>query len=274
MSKDSWGNANLADTGRWKLYLEVSADGMCALLKNIEGEEKPIVLTKKEWEAKESEILANIENTVYDNPRILDDFATTIVITTDKALWIPTELTDDDEYDENLFTCVYPAERGDIFSDFGEDKVCLYTLAPGLNAFFQRTLPGCKITSHLSVLSRHFGDREAQKISARPEEPAKPTIYVNIRKNYADIFAYYKGEMLCGAAHQWREWSDIAYKIFLIADTYRLNHSETTIEILAKEHHFESLYDALSEFFSEVKINDDRESETDLPFHLLSITGI
>lgn len=217
------------DTGMWRLVLSVSDDGIIALLRNITvpASEGTHILFRKEWECKNEELLSNIEGAVYDNPRILEDFATHIVVTTAKALWIPSELVDEDEVDDKYFNCVFPCDIEDISLDIGENESCAYTLTPGLNSFLRRTLPGCKVTSHLSIIKSEF-----EKAKSRSDyEEKENRIYVNIRKDHADIFAFSSGRFLCGAVHEWKEITDIVYKTLLISDAYGLDPKETAVKL-------------------------------------------
>lgn len=223
---------NFADTGLWKLIISVSQTGVAAVLKNIaDPDHTPVILFQDVWPKDEANLLERIEASVYENPRILEDFATHIIIYTPKVLWIPAEFTEDEEFDENLYTCVYPAAPTDIFADFGDEQVCLYSLYPGLNSFFQRTLPGCKVSSHLSILKSHFEERELERISAMEMREDLKSAYVNIRNDEADIFVFVNGKFICGATHPWREISDIAYNIFLVLQAYNLKPTDSDITV-------------------------------------------
>lgn len=242
--------ASVSDTGQWRLIVDISDRGMSAVLKNTESDYVPPVLVMKaEWSPDSANLLEWIESAVYDHPRLLDDFATHIIITTPSALWIPAELTDDEEFDEKLFTVVYPSKTEDINADFGGDEVCLYTLTPGLNSFLQRTMPGCKITSHLSVLKKEF-----EKL-VKGETFAEDTgLFINIRDGYADIFAFSNGDFICGASHPWLAMEDIAYKTLLMCRAYDLPFRETNTVIVPGKLNPDELKSFFSRFFKEVSV--------------------
>lgn len=244
---------NFSDTGEWKLVLSISSSGISAVFKNLIDEDAaPLLFFKNTWDTADINLMNEIEASIYDNPRILEDFATNIVVTTPEALWVPAEFTEDDEFDVNLFTCAYPANDDDIFSDFGNEEVCLYSLVPGLKAFLQRTLPGCKISSHLSVIKPVFESLEMQKMVSESANNAFAGIYINIHENFADIFAFFNGRFLCGATHQWHDIADIAYKVVLVADTYKFSRKETCLNIVGFDAASNDLADMLGEFFASV----------------------
>lgn len=245
------GMASLADTGQWRQIVEISSYGMSAVLKNTDFPETPaIVIFKTDWNDSKEDLLANIEAVVYDNPRMLEDYSTQVVLNTPRSLWIPSVRTDDEEFDPELFTCVYPVNPDDINADFGREEVCLYTLVPGLGSFLQRTLPGVKINSHLSVLKKVFETMEANNINILKPE-TKDSIYVNIQQDYADIFAFHNGEFLCGASHDWAEATDLLYRILMVAKAYTIQAGDASLSFIAPEESTKSFRETFAKFFKE-----------------------
>lgn len=244
----------LADTGQWRMIVTVSFSGISAILRNVMYPGvNPVPLFRKDWVADESNILDFVEAAVYDNPRLLDDFSTQILIYTAKSLWIPAELTEDEEYDEKFFTSVYPSRPEDIFADFGDKEVCLYTLAPGLNSFFQRTLPGCKIASHISILKREFQKSELSFSHDFSNVVPFETIYINCRREDADFFAFQNGNFLSGVTHRWKSFSDLVYWALLLCKVYDLDPEEMRIVLLGDSSITAGIGTAFSSFFLNVQ---------------------
>lgn len=261
---------SFTDTGQWRLIVSLSADKISAVLKNIvDPSIPPTLFFRKEYSGASGNLLREIETAIYDNPRMLEDFATHIVITTPYALWVPSEFTDEDEFDPNLFACVYNAQAEDIFSDLGEEEVCLYSLTTGLKSFLGRTLPGCKVSSHLSILKQVFAENESSKVQENPQSNSK-SIYVNIHGNLADIFAFSDGEFLCGASHEWVALSDIAYKVLLIAKTYYLNPEETDLTLVSDEDAADGMHLLLIDLFRNMNFIPLPEVSTRLEIPLTS----
>lgn len=243
------------DTGLWKLFISIAPTGMAGILKRADSPERPpILLFRKSWEDNGSDFLHHIESTVYDNPRILDDFATRIIITAPKSLWIPAEMAEEDDYDEKYFTSIYPAESEDIFADFLDDKICLYTSAPGLKSFLNRTLPGCRIQSHISMLESSLGNNSSDL----------PVINVNIRQGEADILAYNQSHLISSSTQLWREIPDLAYRIFLLADAYGWPRHTLEINIIGSPEYSMALKEYLDQFVKNISIAEIPESMTEL----------
>ena len=213
---------DLSDTGQWRLVVSVAADGVSAALRAVdEAGTRPLLLFRESWTPEESSLLHRIETAVYDHPRLLDDFATEIVVTTSRALWVPAESLDTEGAEEELFTCVYPASPEDIHVDVQQDMACLYTLVPGLSGFLSRTMPGARIRSHQTLLHERFS-RQAS---------GTPRLYADIRDGEADFMAFDGRQLLCAATAPWRAPADAGYRLFLMADTYGLDISASEVHL-------------------------------------------
>lgn len=193
------------DTAYWRLTVHISRTGMSAYLKNEEDPTEPVVtLFSDTWVRNDESLLRHIETVVYDHPQLLDDFSTDIVISTDRALWVPREMLDEPGSEYEIFNRIYRAEEEDISVDEFEDMACLYTLVPGLLPFIRRTLPGARTWCQQTVAVRRFIDRGADM----------PRVYVDIRPGETDIMAFDGRRLLMSATHPWRDRMEIAYHIF------------------------------------------------------------
>ena len=231
------------DSGLWKLVISISSREIMALMKHVEDKElKPRMMFRVPLEGEESTILRRIESAVYDNPRIMDDYSTEIIITTPKTVWVPAELLEDEESEASYLTEIYPAEDEDIFSNANEEEGCIATFLPGLLSFLNRTLPGCRIYSHIFLLNREFNGSH-QDMSR---------IYVSIRDGEADLLAYRKGELLSASTHSWEAVADIAYYIFLLADAYSIDHEKMEVFISGTQENKKALETQMKEIISHV----------------------
>ena len=215
---------SFVDTGHWKLLLTITADGMVGLIKNIQQTNKnPLLLFRNNWNADEGESLKNVENTVYENPRMLDDFATQIIIEAPKSLWIPSKFAEEDEYDDKYFTKVYKALPEDIFADFYDEEICLFTLMPGLKSFLSRTLPGCRISSHIAILKEYY----------QAKIKGGNYIFLDIRDKAIDILAFSNKKFLSAATHPCEDFEELRYRILLLADAYNLELKSLNLSVFA-----------------------------------------
>ncbi len=212
---------SFSDIGTWHLMIYISETGMSAFLKNHEEQTQPPVnLFETSWKFSEESLKHNIETAVYDNPRLLDDYATEIIIQSRKTLQVPTSIIDENEgADETLFCNIFSVEPDDIFSDLNGEETTIYSLAPGLPAFLRRTLPGAKVKSHLSCLINYLRNRTSDKIR----------IYCDVRKDEVDLIAFNGTNLISAATQEWSTPDDISYRILLLIQAYDLTAENVEI---------------------------------------------
>jgi len=213
------------DTADWRLIVYISRTGMSAYLKNEEDPTEPVItLFSRSWDADDDALLQRIETAVYENPQLLDDFSTDIVIVTEKTLWAPRKLMDESEGEEEIFNKVYKASYEDIFIDELDDKICMYTLVDGLQPFLRRTLPGARTRCQQTLEVSRYVDRFADM----------PRLYVDIRDGEADYIAFDGKRLLIAATHLWKDKMEIAYQVFNIMDIYGLDREECQVSLSGK----------------------------------------
>ena len=210
------------DTAEWKLVIYIYKGGMSAYLKNVENPLEGIVeLFKERWKTDEFQLLKNIEDCVYNHPQLLDDFATDIVICTDKLLWIPEAVAEDDQDSHDLYFEVFPTDEENVFTDQIGDVLSVYSLTEGLPSFLRRTLSGARVRSHLTILLEKFSKQLSDQ----------PTLYVDIREDEADYLLIDDGKLLLGATHPWNNPMDIGYMVMNVFNVYGLNPREASVSL-------------------------------------------
>lgn len=231
------------DTAEWKLVIYISERGMSAYLKNVENPLEGIVeLFKEDWNRDEYLLLKRIETCVYNHPQLLDDFATDIVICTDKLLWIPEKTVDDEQELSNLYSKVFPTDEENIFTDQTGDVLSVYSLTEGLPSFLRRTLSGARVRNHMSVLLEKFSKQVNDQ----------PTLYVDIRASEADYLLIDNGKLLLGATHPWNSPMDIGYMVMNVFKVYGLNPREASVSISGMMDDKQNLIKSLREQISYV----------------------
>lgn len=212
----------ISDPSEWRLVCVITATGLEAYLRNLEDPTAEVECLLRESWGKTENILKELENAVYDNPQLLDDFSTDMAIVSERTLWVPREVMESsDDMCDSYFTELFGGEQDDIMRDYLGDKVCMYTLTPGLRAFLDRTFPGARIRNQQSVIVARFGDRIADM----------PRIYIDIREGEADFIAFEDTRLLTAVTHDWRSIEDIQYHLFNIMDVYGLDRRHIHISL-------------------------------------------
>ena len=212
--------ADYADTGQWRLIVNIFTTGISAYLENtIHKDVEPQELFSTFWDSPSGDLLKHIENAVYDHPRVLDDFSARIVVYDRKTLFMPTELlTETEGSEEAYYTSVYPGEEADVMCDTDKDVTAAFMLAPGLRGFLGRTFPGARISSHLMDI-----------VSANRRTGEGLRLVVRVRKGEADYVLFTDDALLSASTHSWSRGEDICYTAFNLLDVYGANPAETEI---------------------------------------------
>lgn len=216
--------ADYADTGQWRLIVNIYPTGMTALLENtIHQDVETQQLFSITWEADADTLLHNIENAVYDHPRILDDFSACIILFDRHTLFIPTFLVEEEEgLEEEFFTSLYNAEGSDVISETDKDLTAVSSLAPGLKGFLSRTFPGARVSTNLmyqvSRLRKENGERGKTM-----------TVTLRETQNEADFILLDGEKLISASTHTINAPADVTYHIYNIIDSYNINVAEVDI---------------------------------------------
>lgn len=215
--------ADYADTGQWRLLVRIYMNGMSAHLENtIHTELEPQQLFAATWDPGEGTLLQNVENAVYDHPRVLDDFSARIVVYDPKTVFIPTRLAEETEgAEETYYTAIYEADPADVMTDTDADITVAYSPSPGIKGFLNRTFPGARIGCHLMELVKQLRKRTVGH-----------TLYVEARGEETDFVLLDGEKLLSASTHPVIAESDIVYHALNIIDVYGLSPKETEIQFL------------------------------------------
>lgn len=209
--------ADMLDTGQWHLALNISSRGIGAwLVPDRNLGRAPRIIMEETLQESEDGLLSRIENAVYDNPTVLDDYSADIIIECDRQLWLPSELYPSDEDCAEAYIGVYGGDGYDVMvDDLGKEKVA-YSLCPGLRSFMQRSFSGARIWSQQSLL---------KEAGMQPHDGSKCVI--DIRETSVDIVLLDRGVLQSAATHRWKTPGDIAYALINTLETYEVNPKET-----------------------------------------------
>lgn len=209
--------ADFADTGQWRLIIEIKEDGLEATLQNtIHPELPPQPLCKSPWKAGEISLMRLLENAVYNNPRLLDDFATRIILFPSKIMFLPSEVTaNTEETEAGIFCKIFDARESDVMSDKEGNLTAAWVMGEGVKGFIQRTFPGARVTAHLLEKIRNLKKRGISSI-----------LYAEVRRNMADIIFLYEGNLMAAASHKVNNREDLDSLIAKTLKSYGFSSDE------------------------------------------------
>lgn len=216
--------ADYADTGQWRLIVRIYPSGMTALLENtLHDDVEPQQLFATQWEVGRDNLLHHIENAVYDNPRVLDDFSAKIVLFDRRTLFIPTAYLEEHEgAEEEIYTALYTADPADVIVETDKDLTALSSFAPGLKGFLNRTFPGARVSANLmDSVSRLRRENGAGGM--------RMEVAVRDRDKEADFILLDGSDLISASTHSVSGDADVTYHIYNIIDSYGLDAASVSI---------------------------------------------
>ncbi|MDE5773422.1 MAG: DUF3822 family protein [Muribaculaceae bacterium] len=228
---------DFTDTGLWRLIIFISRRGMTAMLRHTDDPTQPLVLLfETEWETDDAHLLSRIESGIYDNPRVLEDYATDIIIRTETLTWVPTKIINENEVEETVFSTIFPTCNATPMTECVGDMTALFALTSGLEAFIRRTIPGARVRSHLGVLVEYMGKMTGNNTQ----------VFVDITSGQADILLFDKQCISAAVTHQWRAVSDIGYRICQVAESLGLKPGQLEVSLSGLKEECNELKDILT----------------------------
>lgn len=209
--------ADFADTGQWRLILNIRHNGLDAFLENTihkDVEIQPFCSTR--WDEDTSKLKEHIENAVYSNPRLLDDFATSIILYEQNVMFIPTHLAEmSRESETHLYQMVYSASADDIMTNEQDGISAVWCMAPGVKSFLLRTFPGARISCNL-----------LESVNSVRKNYGK-TVCVNFRDDETDIILADGSKLFSATTHKISQPEKIACHILNTLDIYDFKLKDT-----------------------------------------------
>lgn len=217
--------ADYADTGQWRLIMRISTKGMNAFLENtMYPDLPPEQLFSSTWKGKGKELLAHIENAVYDHPRVLDDFAARITIEDADTIFVPTDkINDDDTFAPSFYTELFGGEEKDVMYDTEEEVTAVFRGVAGLKDFLSRTFPGARIDNHLMSLFK-----DCRQISGCQ-------ITIDVREEDADFVLTDSGSLISASTHFINGDNDVAYHLFNIINVYDYDPMKMSVSVAGRK---------------------------------------
>lgn len=236
------GYSDFMDTGQWHLAVNISKHGFGAwLLPDASLGRPPRVIISQAWQPSEEGLLHRIEDAVYDNPTVLDDYSADIIVECDRQLWLPASLYPSDDECAEAYVSIYGGDILDVMiNDLGKEK-CAFMLTPGLKSFMQRSFPGARIWSQQSLL---------KEAASQPHDSFK--CLIDVRDTTMDVILLCRGELQCASTHLWKTETDIAYVLLNILQTYDAPSTDTEIVFSGRRDIRQSLGKTLLPYFKSI----------------------
>lgn len=197
----------VGDTGLWRLTVEISEGRMRAWLRQIaEAGAKMQPIADVRWS--DDQYLHNVENAVYDNPSVLDDFEADIIITSERYMFLPDTLGADTSLCRTAYAQIYgEVEAEDVMVSCNGAYSCVCMPVAGLRSFLARTFSGARISSHISRLVSYWQSVAGSGL----------WLYVSAADGHADIVALNNTHLVVAVTKVYEQAADLLYHIVCVA---------------------------------------------------------
>lgn len=193
-----------ADIRRYKLHLLLSEREMNAFFSSYTPDGHAPHLGCRTKYAADDNLLAHIENAVYDNSILLEDYQTDILLDTDKILFFPPDTEADVIH--AAMKRIFNAENCDVHISEDKEVITAFTLCPGLKGFLDRTFAGVEVKCAADVLRREFQKRDGAAFK----------VYTDLSDGRLTLLAFHEKRFMHGSVHTFTEASDAAYFIYAL----------------------------------------------------------
>ncbi len=240
----------IRDTRRWNLYLGIDSHAIDVMAYSP-YEEHSLLSATVPLDRAEDDVCKAIEEAVYDNPLLLNDFNRVTVVSRSLCRAVLPDFAIDgvDGRARDLARELCGCPDDNMESPMIIDRLPLldcslcHFMEEKLYNFLTRTFSGVKFVHRLSVLTRYFHGVNRGTGSF--------VSYVNLRPGTFDIVMFNGNNLLLANTYEWTEPDDVLYYILAVRKAF--NADDDKAVVLAGDRAVrEKLNDRLREFIPTV----------------------
>lgn len=219
---------DISDHQRWQLQLTAGHNGVRANYFDVISP-RAFVHTDQHWRCDPADALRKIEDTIYDNPDIVDDYTTCILVRPVQMVFLPADSLppDADEEARELADLVDACENKDVWSEELLPGIrAVYTTPGGVRDFLTRTFPTEDVQLALRPMARHvaaWGADGAEKV------------WVHLDADTLDIIAMAGGKPVIINTREYHGAADAAYYVVSVVRTLGLSASRAEVRLSGEE---------------------------------------
>ena len=219
---------DFSDHSAWRLLLTVGMRGLDAVFHNAKTR-VCVPYVSRRWECPEPDVLRHIEDAVYDDPLLPDDYDTAILVRPRATLLVPPGMVDADDtraIDEAL-SAVDGAEHKDVWCEPMGEALALYSTPAGVRGFLGRTF----LTENVHHLMVPFVSHFAPKAKAEGGEK----MWVHLHEGGLDMAAFRDGRLLHACSWACAPGADAAYYILFAWRTLGFDPVQGELKVSGRE---------------------------------------
>ena len=189
------------------------------------------------------ERVKTIENAVYDNPVLLDDYKRVrVLVAAQHFVVLPPDTTDDQA--SRLLAVAYPESAADTEAVVCRmprcGQVIAFEMPKGLRSFLDRTFNTPQVYHHLYPLCEHYYRLNSGSGISR--------MFLNLHENAMDVVVYRRGELLMANTYPFTNLDDAAYFALHVWQSLELDQQVDEIQLTGRREHREELTASLRRY--------------------------
>ena len=213
----------IRDSRLWNLYLAPGKDSI-DIMAYCPLEDHSLFVDTQPLDTGASSRVSAIEEVVYDNPLLLNDFKqVTIVSRSDARALLPRDTAADPDLAADIADELTGSTSGELIVDdlpLLDVSLCHFIDSDTCN-FLRRTFSGVKFIHRLSALTRYWHGTHRGAGSM--------TSHVNLRRNSLDIVLYNGDKLLLANTYEWVEPADALYFIVATRTAFGIDHRAAVV---------------------------------------------
>lgn len=213
----------IRDSRLWNLYLAPGTDSI-DVMAYCPLEDHSLFVATLPLDTNASSRVGAIEEAIYDNPLLLNDFSrVTVVSRSDARAILPSVIAADHDLAADITTELTGVTGGELIADelplLGV-SMCHF-IDSDIHNFLCRTFSGVKFIHRLSALTRYWHGTHRGAGSL--------TSHVNLRRSSLDIVLYNGDRLLLCNTYSWVEPADALYFIAATRAAFGVDHRAAVV---------------------------------------------
>lgn len=220
---------DISDHSRWRLQLTVGAGGVRANFYDAAAA-RMFTYMDKSWGGDPADSLRKIEDAIYEDPVILDDYTTSILVRPVRMIFVPDARLGADtaaEDAEALLSQVDATEAKDVWIEpQGHGLTAIFSTPAGVRDFLSRTFPTEDVHLALRPMLGH--------VLLRENDPGRK-MWVHLDAGTLDVVAVSDGRPVLVNTREYVEAADAAYYIVYALGAIGFDAARTDLRLSGRE---------------------------------------
>jgi len=213
---------DISDHARWRLLLTVGESCVRAVFHD-QAAKRQLLYLDRNWHCDPADALGRIEDAIYEDPAILDDYITGILVRPTRMILVPSAEIDpgDEEAAADMLSLLDLSENKDVWIEPVEASLtAVFSTPAGVKDFLLRSFPTEDV---------HFALRPMLAYLLSGQTPVAERVWVHFDERTLDIVAMAGGMPVLVNTRAYNDPADAAYYIIMAMRALSLSESDAEV---------------------------------------------